>query len=140
MPMNAEGGTTDLNTAPRSERTETPQLSSEAIQQIALDALAEAKAQDVVVLDVRNKTSITDSMIVASGSSSRHVKTLAERVSMAAKAAGLGPVRTEGERDAEWVLVDLTDVLVHVMLPRTRDFYNLEGLWAVGPDSERAPG
>lgn len=129
-----------MNTAPRSNGTDPAELTSEAIQQLALDALNESKAHDVVVIDVRDKTSITDTMIVASGSSSRHVKTLAERVALAAKAAGLGPVRTEGERDAEWVLVDLTDVLVHVMLPKTRDFYNLEGLWAVGPGAERAPG
>ena len=129
-----------MNTAPSRDEQDSSMLDSEALCDLATEALSEAKAQDVVVLDVRDKTSITDIMIVASGSSTRHVKTLAQKVVLAAKDRGLQPNGVEGERDAEWVLVDLGDVLIHVMLPRTRDFYNIEGLWAVEPDAEQTGG
>ena len=126
-----------MNTALSPDEQDSSTPDSEDLCQLAVDALSEAKAQDVVVLDVRDKTSITDSMIVASGSSTRHVKTLAQKIVLAAKDAGCPPTGVEGERDAEWVLVDLGDVLIHVMLPRTRDFYNIEGLWAVQSGAER---
>ena len=98
------------------------------------EALEDAKAREIEIIDVRGKTSITDFMVVASGNSTRHVKTLAESVVSKGKQAGLEILGVEGESDAEWVLVDLAVVLVHVMLPRTRAFYNLESLWSVeGP-------
>lgn len=100
--------------------------------QLALDALEEIKARDVVEIDVRDKTSVCDYMIVASGTSTRHVKSLADEVVKASKLAGYQPLGVEGEREAEWVLVDLGDVVVHVMLPRVREFYALERLWTVG--------
>lgn len=95
-------------------------------------ALDDLKARDVRAIDVRGRTGITDFMVIASGTSSRHVKSIADEVVRQAKQAGHPPIGVEGEREAEWVLVDLGDVLVHVMLPRTREFYGLERLWTVG--------
>ena len=98
----------------------------------AVDALESLKAKDVVQLDVRGKSSVADFMLVASGTSSRHVKSIADEVVKFAKNLGVMPLGVEGEREAEWVLVDLGDVLVHVMLPRVREMYALERLWSVG--------
>jgi ribosome-associated protein len=103
-----------------------------ALRDVVLAALAELKAVDVKALDVRGLTDITDTMVVASGTSDRHVKSLAERVAQRCKEAGFRPYGTEGERDGEWVLLDLQDVVLHVMLPRVREFYALEKLWAGG--------
>jgi ribosome-associated protein len=102
------------------------------LRDVVLAALAELKAVDVKALDVRGLTDITDTMVVASGTSDRHVKSLAERVAQRCKEAGFRPYGTEGERDGEWVLLDLQDVVLHVMLPRVREFYALEKLWAGG--------
>jgi ribosome-associated protein len=96
---------------------------------LVLAALDDMKAQDVRTLDVRGLTDIADTMIIASGTSDRHVKSIADRVVQQSKAAGKRPFGVEGERDGEWVLVDLPDVMVHVMLPRVREFYALEQLW-----------
>jgi ribosome-associated protein len=81
------------------------------------------------LLDVRELTDIADAMIVASGTSDRHVRAIAQRVAEKAREAGQRPLGIEGERDGEWVLVDLQDVLLHVMLPRVREFYSIEQLW-----------
>ena len=99
-----------------------------------LTALDELKAKDVHEIDVRGKTSIADILIIASGTSTRHVKSLADEVVRFAKKAGMLPLGVEGQREAEWVLVDLGDIIVHVMLPRIREFYGLERLWTVGDD------
>jgi len=103
------------------------------LQQAVTTALDDMKAVNVRVLDVRGLTDIADIMVIASGNSDRHVRSIAERVVERAKAAGFRPLGTEGERDGEWVLVDLQDVVVHVMLPRVREFYGLERLWDSGP-------
>ena len=95
-------------------------------------ALDELKAKDVVEIDVRGKSSVCDFMVVASGTSTRHVKSAADEVVRFAKKLDVMPLGVEGEREAEWVLVDLGDVVVHVMLPRVREFYALERLWTVG--------
>jgi ribosome-associated protein len=100
-----------------------------ALEKCVLAALEDMKAVNVRVLDVRGLTDIADTMIVASGSSDRHVRSIADHVVQQVKAAGQRPYGVEGERDGEWVLVDLHDVLVHVMLPRVREFYGLEQLW-----------
>lgn len=92
-------------------------------------ALADMKAVDVRVLDVRGASDIADYMVIASGTSDRHLRSIADRVIQMAKAAGQRPLGVEGEQQGEWVLVDLPDVMVHVMLPRTREFYQLEHLW-----------
>lgn len=99
----------------------------------ALAALADLKAKDVVSLDVRAMTSLADVMVIASGTSSRHVKSLADNVVEKVKEAGFRPLGMEGERDAEWILIDLAGVIVHVMLPATRAFYDLERLWTPAP-------
>ena len=103
-----------------------------------LDALDDLKAKDVKEIDVRGKTSITDILVIASGTSTRHVKSIADEVVKFAKRAGVMPLGVEGEKEAEWVLVDLGDIVVHVMLPRIREFYGLERLWTVG-DSDAPP-
>lgn len=94
-------------------------------------ALDDLKAQNVTVLDVRNLTDVTDTIVIASGTSDRHVKSLAGSVYEKAKQAGFRPIGMEGEKEGEWVLVDLQDAIVHVMLPRVREFYGLEKLWDV---------
>lgn len=102
------------------------------LRQLVLDALDELKAKDIRELDVRGKTSIADLLVIASGTSARHVKSIADEVVKFAKKAGAVPLGVEGEVEGEWVLVDLGDIIVHVMLPRIREFYGLERLWTVG--------
>ena len=109
-------------------------LTGEAVLSIAKDALDDLKALEPVTLDVRELSSVTDYLLVASGTSSRHVKSLAENVLMKAKASGVRPLGVEGERTGDWVLVDFGDVVVHVMQPATRSFYDLERLWSVQAD------
>lgn len=104
----------------------------EVLLHLVRQALEEIKAKDSVEIDVRGKTSIADYLVVTSGTSTRHVKSIADEVVQHAKKAGAMPLGVEGEREAEWVLVDLGDVIVHVMLPRVREFYALERLWTVG--------
>ncbi len=99
--------------------------------QVVEQALDDLKAVNVRVLDVRKLTDVADTMIIASGTSDRHVRSIADRVVTDAKKAGYRPVGVEGERDGEWVLVDLQDVIVHIMLPRIRELYRLENLWDV---------
>jgi ribosome-associated protein len=99
--------------------------------QVVEGALDEMKAVNVRVLDVHKLTDIADTMIIASGNSDRHVRSIADRIVEHAKKAGFRPMGVEGERDGEWVLVDLQDIIVHIMLPRVREFYRLENLWDV---------
>jgi ribosome-associated protein len=106
-------------------------MNSEQLCALIVDALDDVKAQDIIKLDVRNMTTVTDYMIVASGTSNRHVRALAENVTEKAKEAGHKPIGIEGEEGGEWVLLDLQDVLVHVMLTKVREFYNLEKLWSL---------
>ena len=107
-------------------------VTTAALRKSVIDALDELKAKDVREIDVRGRTSIADLLVIASGTSARHVKSIADEVVKFAKKAGVMPLGVEGEQEAEWVLVDLGDVIVHVMLPRIREFYGLERLWTVG--------
>ncbi|WP_314105162.1 ribosome silencing factor [uncultured Stenotrophomonas sp.] len=109
-----------------------PAPSTQQLLECVRKATEELKAKEVVEIDVIGKSSVTDFMVIASGTSSRHVKSIADEVVKFAKNLGVMPLGVEGEREAEWVLVDLGDVLVHVMLPRVREFYALERLWTVG--------
>ena len=104
-------------------------IKPETLRDLAITALEEMKGIDIVVLDVQTLTTITDYMIICTGRSTRQVKALADNVSMKAKEQKAGFVKMEGERESEWILVDLGDVVVHVMLPATRAFYSLEDLW-----------
>jgi len=113
-------------------------MNSEELCVLVVDALEEIKGLDIVRLDVRDMTPVTDWMIVASGTSSRHVQALVDNVAEKAKAAGQRPMGVEGESGGEWVLLDLQDALVHVMLPKVREFYNLEKLWSITPSGDAA--
>ena len=104
--------------------------SAEAVLDLAVDALDELKAIDLKVLDERELTSVTDYMVIASGNSDRQVKALADNLVQKAKDGGHRPLGIEGDQAAEWVLVDLVDVVVHVMSPNTRETYQLEKLWS----------
>jgi ribosome-associated protein len=113
-------------------------MNSEELCDLVVDALEEVKGQDIIKLNVRDMTSVTDWMVVASGTSSRHVQALVDNVAQKAKAAGHRPTGVEGESGGEWVLLDLQDALVHVMLPKVREFYNLEKLWSIRPSGGAA--
>ncbi|MBK1705906.1 ribosome silencing factor [Halochromatium glycolicum] len=101
----------------------------EQLKDLVVEVLEDMKAREITVMDVRGKTSVTDYMIVASGTSDRHVKAIAETVAYKAKEAGEPPLGVEGVEVGEWALVDLNGVVVHLMLPKVRDFYSLERLW-----------
>jgi len=103
-----------------------PKLS---LKSVILAALADMKALEVKILDVRGLTDIADFMVIASGTSDRHVRSVAQRVVEKTKEAGFRPHGVEGQQDSDWVLIDLHEMIVHVMLPRVREFYGLEKLW-----------
>jgi ribosome-associated protein len=111
---------------------------SEELLAVAEEALADMKAREIRVLDVRSLTSITDFMVVASGTSDRHVRSIADRVIEKAREVGCRPLGLEGHEHGEWVLVDLDDVVIHIMQPQVRDFYKLENLWDMTGDSGSA--
>jgi len=108
---------------------------------LVVDALDDAKARDVEVFDLRERNTFADFMIVASGTSNRQNKAMADRIVMRLKERGQpAPLGVEGQEQGEWVLVDLTDIVVHLMLPQTRAFYNLEKLWHEATRSRPAEG
>jgi ribosome-associated protein len=104
----------------------------ERLLEIVITALQDVKGVDIKVIDVRGLTSITDRMVIVSGTSSRHIKALAENVVLEAKRHGFPVLGVEGEETTGWILVDLSDIVVHIMMPETREFYALEKLWSVG--------
>lgn len=118
-------------------------MQSEILQEKIVAALDDAKALDIRVMDVRGISSIADYMVVATGTSSRHVSSIADRLERVLREEGIRAWGTEGQETGEWVLIDFGDVIVHVMQAATRDFYQLEKLWAGGentPESARESG
>lgn len=108
-------------------------MENTALKDLVIDALDDIKGKDIVALDVTGQTDIADYMIVATGTTSRQVKSLVNSVLVKVKSQGVSVVGVEGLDTGEWVLVDLADVIVHVMLPSVREFYDLERLWSLGP-------
>ena len=109
-------------------------MQAEQLKELVINALEDVKAQDISVIDVRDRTSVTDFMVLASGTSNRHVKSLADSVVGEAKDKGVRASNVEGGAASDWILVDLGDVVVHVMMPATREFYDLERFWRDAPD------
>ncbi|MFH7765906.1 ribosome silencing factor [Acinetobacter sp. BSP-28] len=107
----------------------------QACLKVVHEALLDVKAKDILELDVSSISNVADAMVIASGTSTRHIKALADNVAEEARKAGFRPLGVEGERDAEWILIDLGFVVVHVMLPTARKFYDLESLWRATPES-----
>ena len=107
----------------------------QACLKVVHEALLDVKAKDILELNVGAISNVADYMVIASGTSSRHIKALADNVAEEARKAGFRPIGVEGERDAEWILIDLGFVVVHVMLPTARKFYDLESLWRTTPES-----
>lgn len=105
-------------------------LERNKLKQFVVDKIDDMKGRDIIELDVQGKSSVTDTMIICSGNSKRHVMAIADNLQVEAKHAGHAPLSVEGKENGEWVLVDLGDVIVHVMQDETRDFYQLEKLWA----------
>ena len=112
-------------------------MQNEQLVKVAVAALEDMKGQDITIIDVRGKTSVTDFMVIASGTSSRHVKSMANEVLEKVKEQGVRPIGSEGLDSGEWALLDLGDIVVHVMLPTARQFYDLERLWQ-GAEQSRA--
>jgi ribosome-associated protein len=132
VPRKVATGTRPAATKLAKAKAKAKAKATPALAQVVLAALEDMKAVNVKAMDVRGITDITDMMVVASGTSDRHVKSIADRVVQRCKEAGFRPYGIEGERDGEWVLLDLNDVVLHVMLPRVREFYALEKLWEKG--------
>jgi len=108
--------------------------------QLLQDQLDEDQAAAVTCIDVRGRSSIADYIVIASGRSSRHLRSMADHLVMRLKAAGTPPLGVEGEREGEWVLIDTGDIILHLMLPKIRDFFNIESLWEVRPNAEQDAG
>jgi ribosome-associated protein len=113
-------------------------LSFDQLRDLVISSLEDFKAIDIHQVDVSGQNPLTELFVVASGSSNRHIKSMAENLVQKAKEAGCPPLGVEGQRDADWVLVDLNDVIVHLMLPQTRAFYNLEKLWAASDEQRNS--
>jgi ribosome-associated protein len=111
----------------------------ESLKPIVIDALEDMKAQHIIELDVMGRTSVTDLMIIANGTSSRHVQAVADNVSEKVKEAGIQPLGAEGRGNSDWVLIDLGDIIVHVMTAQAREFYDLERLWGAPEENSDNP-
>lgn len=107
----------------------------EELRDLVVATLEDMKANDITIIDVRGRTVIADYLVIASGTSERHVKSCAEAVAFKAKQAGEAAIGEEGIKEGEWALVDLNGVVVHVMQPRVRDYYQIEKLWELDPDA-----
>jgi ribosome-associated protein len=110
--------------------------SGEALKTV-LASLDDAKAEDTVTIDIQSKSALGDYMVVTSGRSHRHVAAIASRLAADLKQKGFGPLRVEGMRHGDWVLIDAGDLIIHIFRPEVREFYNIEKMWAAEPYSER---
>ena len=106
-------------------------MHSDELKQLVVEAIEDVKGNDITCLNVAGQTSVTDHMVIACGTSNRHVKSLADNIIDKCKKKGVRPLGIEGEVKSDWVLVDLGDVVVHLMMPATRQFYDLERLWDI---------
>jgi ribosome-associated protein len=113
-------------------------LGADAAAKIILDALDEDKAEEILSIDIKGKSSVADRLVIASGRSQRHVAALAEHLIEKLKAAGATDIKAEGLPHADWVLVDAGDVIVHLFRPEVRHFYNIEKIWLPGPSTPSA--
>ena len=113
---------------------------SENCFKLVMECLDDAKAEDVVAIDLKGKTSIGDKMVIASGRSERHVGAIADQLGRKLKAEGYGRLRVEGLPSCDWVLVDVGDVIVHLFRPEVREFYNLEKMWQAPPMPDPGDG
>ena len=131
MPAKQKTSTRKIRDGKKAVAPPKPTRTSKApsLKTVILAALDDMKALEVKFLDVRGLTDIADFMVIASGTSDRHVRSVAQRVVEKAKEAGFRPHGVEGQQDGDWVLIDLNEMIVHVMLPRVREFYGLEKLW-----------
>jgi ribosome-associated protein len=124
---------------PTKNAAEKPKIDPVArLREQVIEGLERIKARDIREIDVRGRASFTDFLVIASGTSTTHVRSIADEVIKHVKRVGTVPLGVEGAREAEWVLVDLGDIVVHVMLPRVREFYALERLWTVGAEEPAA--
>ena len=112
-----------------SKTTKKQLTSARALVKLVVDVLDDLKSESITCLDVRHLTSVTDFMIIANGRSARHARAIANAVVERAKENNCQPIGVEGQDGGEWILVDLADIVVHVMLPKVREFYDLERLW-----------
>lgn len=115
--------------APTPDKLKAAAARAATLRAVVINALDDMKALEIKVLDVRGLTDVADTMVIASGTSDRHVRSVAQKLVEKTKAAGFQPHGVEGQRDSDWVLIDLNEMIVHVMLPRVREFYGLEKLW-----------
>lgn len=110
-------------------------MTPDQLRDFVITVLEDMKGQQIEVIDLTDRNSFTDYLVIVSGTSTRQVKSMADRLVERSKQSGIRPMGVEGEREGEWVLVDLCDVVVHLMLPQTRAFYNLEKLWSAPPST-----
>ena len=130
--MNLEPSTSASNSQDFAMNTQAADV--QACLKVVHEALEDVKAEDILAIDVSLISNVADAIVIASGTSTRHLKALAANVAEEARKAGFRPLGVEGERDAEWILIDLGFVVVHVMLPTARRFYDLESLWRAAPE------
>jgi ribosome-associated protein len=135
--MKREPAATKAERAPRDPNRPAPGIDVDAATRVVLASLEDDKAEDILAIDIRGKSSFADMLVVASGRSARHVGALGDHVLRKLKEAGIKDVRVEGMPQADWVLVDAGDVIVHLFRPEVRSFYNIEKIWSggAGPDT-----
>ena len=135
IPLNRETALSAQGEPVRDEPSEEDQGARDGLETLILQRLDDEKAQDVVFIDLKDKSSVADGMIVASGRSHRHVGAMADHVLRMLKENGYGKARVEGMPHCDWVLIDAGDVIVHLFRPEVRAFYNIEKIWSVEPPS-----